>query len=221
MATAKKIATCVGVWCEAFNRPPTAVGFKAAELALAGIGEDLLDAATNAALVASRDFMPTPGQLRELAVTGGIGYAARAERAWLEFDRAVVVHGADRSVSFTDGLINATVRLCGDWQFCCGRVGDDYGVWLKKLFIEPYQRLCVGGAPEDLRLPLVGNLERENAHQFGPAKMREFQKQFPRTNTGQVVSIGTAQPVLLPPSEPAKRIGNRPGEVPQIEFRKV
>lgn len=218
MATPKKIAACIGVLCEAFNRKPTAVVFKAYEIAFNGISDDLLDSATNAALTNAGDFMPPPGKLRELAVTGGIGYEARAERAWLEFDKAVSRHGADSSVSFEDGLINATVRLCGDWVPCCNRIGDDYAVWLRRQFMETYSRLCTGGASESLRQPLMGALWREN--QMWPD---ELLKKLPRVNTGQVVSVGTSQPVLLPPSEAPKPIAitERPSSLPMVEYKKA
>lgn len=217
MATKPKIGACIGVLCEAFNRKPTAATLNAYHIALADVPDELVDAATQAALVSNREFMPTPGQLRELAVTGGIGYESRAERAWLEFDRAVSQHGADHSVSFADGLINATVRLCGDWVFCCGRTGDDYGVWLKRQFVETYQRLCTGGATESLRAPLMGTLWRENV--FFPAGTLA---KFPRANTGQVQAIATAQPVLLPPSEsPQEQLTTLPADVPRIELKRA
>lgn len=222
MATDKKIAAVVAMLCEAFNRKPSAATYKVYEIALAGVSDELLDSAASTAIASNADFMPTPGRLRELALTGGIGYESRAERAWLEFDRAVLGHGADHSVTFADGLINAACRLIGDWKFCCGRAGDDYEIWLRKQFLETYQRLCVDGTNEDLRLPLVGNLERENMLRFGPAQMAEYQKAHPRENCGQVVLIGTKQPVLFPPSKPTPlRVESRPKDVPRIELQRA
>lgn len=216
MATVKKIAACVGMLCEAFNRKPTAATFKAYEIGLAEVSDDLLNDATTTALSGASSFMPTPGQLRELAVTGGIGYQLRAERAWLEFDKAVRHHGADHSVSFADGLINATVRLCGDWVPCCNRTGEDYSSWLRKQFIETYLRLCTGGASESLRQPLMGNLWRENQ-----IWTDELLKKLP-ANCGQVQRVGTSQPVLLPPSAAPKRIeAGRPASLPMVEYKRA
>lgn len=215
MATKNKIAACVGMLCEAFNRQPTSATFKAYEIGLSDTPDELLDIATTAALSASRSFMPTPGQLRELAVTGGIGYESRAERAWIEFDRAVSQQGADKSVSFADGLINATVRLLGDWTFCASQCGDEYAVWLRKAFLETYQRLCTAGASETLRQPLMGNLWRENAG-FPDRILKQL-----KANTGQVVEVDTTQPVLLPPSKAPERITERPATVPMIELKKA
>lgn len=216
MATAKKIAAVVGVLCEAFNRKPSAATFKAYELALRSVSDEMLDVAAGAALVSVREHIPTPGHLRELAVTGGIGYESRAELAWNEFDKAVGHHGPDRSVSFADGLINATVRYLGDWVFCCGRQGDDYKVWLRKSFLETYRRLCLTGASDSLRAPLMGNVWRDNA--IFPDEILEKLA----ANTGQVVVIGTSQPVLFPPGAMPKRVAqDRPADVPQIEFKKA
>lgn len=216
MATTKKIAAVVGVLCEAFNRKPSPATFKAYELAVRGVPDNLLDGAASAALNGTRDFMPTPGQLRELAVTGGIGYESRAELAWIEFDRAVGHHGPDRSVSFSDGLINATVRTLGDWIFCCGRKGDDYAVWLRKSFVETYRRLCLSGASESLRAPLMGNIWRDNSI-FPDEILNKLS-----ANTGQVIAVGTSQPVLLPPGAPPKQVTEeRPANIPQIEFKKA
>jgi hypothetical protein len=216
LASKPKIAAVVGMLCEAFNRKATPATYKAYEVALSDIPDDLLGLAGNATLTSNRDFMPTPGQLRELAVTGGCGYATRAERAWLEFDRAVARHGADHSVSFADGLINATVRTIGDWIFCCGRVGEDYSVWLRKQFIETYMRLCIHGASESLRQPLMGSIWKANV-EFP----NELLDKLPRLNAGQVQAIETRQPVLLPPSETPKQIAQRPTELPRLKLRKA
>lgn len=216
MASKQKIAAVIGVLCEAFNRQPTAATYKAYEIALQDVPDELLDQAGNAALTSTASFMPTPGQLRAMAVTGGISYESRAERAWMEFDKAVGHHGADHSVSFDDGLINATVRLIGDWVWCCERTGDDYTVWLRKAFIETYSRLCVSGATESLRQPLMGRLWRENA-MFGPEHFKNLSE---NVNTGQVVTVATSQPVLLPPTDAPKRV-ERAADVPQLQLKRV
>lgn len=216
MATRQKIGAVVAVLCEAFNRKPSKATFTAYEAALSDVSDELLTKAGNAALVSSREFMPTPGQLRELAVTGGIGYEVRADVAWVEFDRAVSRHGADHSVTFADGLINATVRLIGDWVWCCERTGDDYSVWLRSAFKETYKRLCTGGASESLRQPLMGRLWRENAG-FAAERLATL-----KANTGQVCGITTSQPVLLPPTEsPARIEHSRPNGMPQLQLKKV
>lgn len=220
MAKRKTIVDFVTLLAEAFNRECKDTTFDLYYRVLADVPEERVVAAFNITISSNRQYMPTPGQLRELAVTGGIGYVARAERAWLEFDRAVVREGADHTVSFADGLINATVRLLGDWIFCASRTGDDYGVWLHKLFLETYQRLCQSGAPEDLRQPLMGTLWAENALHYSDEQLAEFTANG--GNVGLPVLVKTSQPVLLPPTEAPKRISAaRPTGVPRIELQKV
>jgi hypothetical protein len=77
-------------------------------------------------------------------------------------------------VSFADGLINATVRLLGDWSFCATRSGDEYAVWLRKQFLETYRRLCTSPVPEHLRQPLIGSMYRQNAMNFSTEEMQQL-----------------------------------------------
>lgn len=216
MASKPKVAMVVAMLCEAFNRKPTKATYMAYEIALSDIGDDSLTEAGNQVLRASSAFMPTPGQLRQLCLTGGTTYAGRAEVAWHEFDRAVGTIGGDKSVSFADGMINATVRLLGGWIQCCEKTGDDYFVWLQKSFKQTYARLCETGASGDLRRALSGRIAKENT--IFPAEILEKLS----ADTGlHPVAIGTSQPVIAPPTDPAKRISERPSSLPKIELKRV
>lgn len=216
MASEKKIAAVVAMLCEAFNRKPTRATFKAYEIALSDIGDESLTEAGNQVLRSSSAFMPTPGQLRQLCLTGGTTYAGRAEIAWHEFDRAVGTIGGDKSITFADGMINATVRLLGGWIQCCEKTGDDYFIWLQKSFKQTYTRLCESGATEELRRALSGRLAKENV--IFPGEILEKLS----ADTGlHPVEVGTSQPVIAPPTDPAKRISERPANIPQIELKKV
>jgi hypothetical protein len=200
MASKPKIAAVVGTLCEAYNRHPTALTFKAYEIALSHVSDDDLDAATTRLLCSPSGFMPTPGQLRQAAVTGGATFEARADIAWHEFDRAVSMEGSDHSVTFDDGIINATVRLLGGWIHCCEKCGDDYFVWLKKSFKETYVRLCNSGRiSEELRRPLTGRTEIANS-QFPDRILGKL-----NAYTGETLRIGTSQPVLAPPVDGSDR----------------
>lgn len=199
MASKEKIAAVVGVMCEAFNRKATPVTFKAYEIALTDIGDESLTEAGNAVLRGTGEFMPTPGQLRQLCLTGGKSYESRADIAWHEFDRAVSLEGADRTVTFADGLINATARLCGGWIRCCEKSGDDYFVWLKKEFKQTYIRLCETGASAEMRGPLTGRLEMANS-----GFPDETLKQLKAYTGAEPVVVGTSQQVIAPPTEPRK-----------------
>ncbi len=216
MASKPKVAMVVAMLCEAFGRHPTKATYMAYEIALSDIGDESLTEAGNRVLRGSASFMPTPGQLRQMCLTGGTTYIGRAEVAWHEFDRAVSAVGGDKSVSFADGMINATARLLGGWIQCCEKTGDDYFVWLQKSFKQTYSRLCETGATEDLRRPLSGRLAKANAI-FPDGILEKLS-----ADTGlHPVEVGTSQPVIAPPSSPRKRVTERPKDVPQIEFKRA
>ena len=111
MASKETIADIVTVLAEAFGRQSSKTMIAAYAMALDDLSDEQVLAAGRSLLRSTREFMPTPGQMREVAVTGGAGAEARCDAAWLVFDKAVRMLGADKSVNFRDGLINATVRL--------------------------------------------------------------------------------------------------------------
>lgn len=214
MASKRKIVEVVGSLCEAFSRKPSEATFAVYEMVLSEVTDEQLDLAGRVALENPGAFMPTPGQLRQFALTGGKTYEARAEIAWHEFDAAVAHHGGDRSVSFADGIINATVRLLGGWVLLCEKTGDDYFVWLPKQFKETYVRLCQSGANAELCGPLGGRLELEN--RIFPDEVLGKLEAY----TGRPLLIKTSQPVIMPPADDRKRIERR-GMVPVIEFKRA
>ncbi len=170
---------------------------------------DVSDAALSKAVdvsIRTRKFLPTPAELRVDALCGGGGFDHRADLAWHEFDKAVAKHGGDHSVSFADGLINATVRLLGGWVPLCEKEGDNYFVWLAKEFKATYVRLCQGPqVSAELRRPLIGRYENEN-RVFSNEQL-EFANPRGNVNLGQVVTVATRQPVLSPPTDRPRLTG--------------
>jgi hypothetical protein len=153
--------------------------------------------AIQAALESPREHPPSPGQLRELALCGPGGYTARAEYAWTEFVEAVETIGADKSISFDDGLTNATVRTLGGWVECCEKTGDEFDKWLRRDFLATYVRFCTAGASEELRQGHVGRLRRMNAG-FSDAELRLL----PNAECGVTVQrVATAVLALAPPAK--------------------
>lgn len=198
----KAVGECVGLLAGSFRVEVDALLLEAYRIGLDGLSPEQIRLATAKVLQGDFEFMPPPGKLRQLASTGGVSFEARADVAWLEFDRTVGAKGGDYSVSFEDGLINATVAMLGGWIFCCEKTGDDYFVWLQKQFKETYVRLC--NAPkvsEELRRPLVGRLEVQNG-----CFPNELLEAMDGVYTGQPLLIRTSQPVMLPPAEGRRRI---------------
>lgn len=113
-----KIITAVVTLCEAFNRTPTKATFAAYEIGLAGITPEAVERAVALCLQRMK-FMPSPAEIREIAVTDGGSYETVAHQAFTVLQDTVRRLGSDYSVNFEDGAINATVRRLGGWQKCC------------------------------------------------------------------------------------------------------
>lgn len=195
------VGECIGMLAGSFRVEVDALLLEAYRIGLDGLTPAQIRLAAASVLQGSFEFMPPPGKLRQLALTGGVSFEARADVAWNEFDRAVAHHGGDHSVTFDDGLINATVNVLGGWILCCEKTGDDYFVWLQKQFKETYVRMCERpDIPAELLRPLTGRIQRANA--AWPTELLEARG----TYTGQVCRVTTQQPVLLPPATPQPRL---------------
>jgi hypothetical protein len=187
----------LAVMLEAFGRRSTPAQQLGYVRAMRGIPLRAAMNAVQAALESPREHPPSPGQLRELALCGPGGYTARAEYAWTEFVEAVETIGADNSISFDDGLTNATVRTLGGWVECCEKTGDEFDKWLRRDFLAAYVRFCTSGASEELRQGHVGRLRRMNAG-YTDAELRLL----PNANCGvEVRKVATAVLALAPPAK--------------------
>jgi hypothetical protein len=204
MATKTKIAATVGMLAEAFGRKLTAAQLKAYEIGLDGVDDDELNRATVVALQQNRQHPPSPGELRAIATgTSTSDSEHRALMAWVEFDKATMKYGGDYSVSFEDGLINATVRICGGWVWCCERQGDDYSVWLKKAFMDTYKGLIGREVATELRMGFTGRIAMANA---GIPRDANGKPVFSGgAYVGQMVDVRSQQPVLLPSYKPEQQ----------------
>lgn len=190
------VAKSVGILAAAFRVEADEALIEAYKIGLHGCPPEKIQRAVALVLQGDHQFMPTPGKLRLLALTGVASIESRADIAWHEFDRAVSHHGGERSVSFDDGLINATVNSIGGWVYCCDKIGDDYFVWLQKQFKEVYCRLCQrGNVGKELRAPLVGRIALSNVGY--PQEQLDGYAAY----TGQIIAVATSQPVLMPPSD--------------------
>lgn len=161
-----KVVAAVAALCEAFGRTPTEATFAAYAIGLAGVAPESVERAAAAALRRCR-FMPSPAELREFAMTGGVGYEALAERAFASLRDAIRRHGADASVNFADSAINATVRRLGGWARCCHTPREEFDKWLRKEFLAAYGNVVRDGASDRERAYLAGGMELENARFVG------------------------------------------------------
>lgn len=218
MASKQKIAAVVAMLCEAFNRKPSAATFKAYEVGLAGLTDEQINQAANAVLTDSGEFMPTPGQLRAMAVTGGVGYESQADTAWALLCLAIDRFGSAKSVNFRDALINATVRFMGGWEFVCQRPVEEFEKWTKKAFLETYVRFMRHGCPTELTGYLIGSNEKANGVWVG----REFGgggKPFELPAPEEVCC--DYQPLLISQENQQPALNSRSAELPKLELKKA
>lgn len=218
MVNKQKIAAIVGMLCEAFNRKPSAATFLAYEIGLDGIADEQLDRAANAVLSGGAEFMPTPGQLRALAVTSGLGIEAQADRAWVVLCKAIDKFGSGRSVNFRDALINATVRFMGGWVFICQRPVEEFEKWTKKDFIAAYSRFMQSGPPAELTGYLIGSCEQANVPWIG----REYGSGYKPFELSAPEDIGCDyEPLVISAAGQKPALNQRPADMPQLQLRKA
>ena len=210
MASHEKTIAVVGMLCEAFRRKASDLTFEAYHLVLRDVTDEQLVAAGRKALLGTGEWMPTAGQLRELALLGGESAESRAAAAYDEFDAAVARYGADKSVSFADGLINATVRALGGWIWCCGREGEAYHTWQRREFLAIYTGLLRNGAGGADTRGFLGRLAMANGADPNLAAGKNCY-------LGQEILIPTRHSVIAGPTE-RKRISGRNG-IPALELK--
>lgn len=214
-----RITAAVATLCEAFNRKPTPATFAAYEIGLKGLSEEQVELATAQALSKCK-FMPVPAELRELAGTGGDSYESMAERAFHVLDKAVTSLGADRSVNFHDGAINAAVRLLGGWQKCCDQPREEFEKWYRKDFIRTYIGVCRNGASEDLRRYHGGRIEQHNDVWVG-RKLRSGITYQPGMFGSGVEAVLPDYVPALPAPEPTRRLADGSHEVIKPELKLI
>lgn len=156
----EQISACVATLCEAVGRKPSKPMYLAYEIGTLGIPVEQIERATTAALQRPDKWMPSPGELRELA--GDVRPADRAAMAFQALKTACSRVGAFRSPDFDDALINATVRNLGGWTRACEMPVSEFDTWYRKDFIEVYQMFCRTGTNPEQDAPLIGESEASN-----------------------------------------------------------
>lgn len=216
MASVKKIATVVAMLCEAFNRKPTTATFKAYEVGLSDVSDEQLNTAANAVLADTAEFMPTPGQLRALALTRGVGYESRADAAWMLLCKAIQKFGGGRSVNFRDGVVNAVVRFLGGWEFVCQRPIEEFEKWTKRDFLAAYTRFMQYGCPPQTTGYLIGSNEKANAGWIG----REYGSGGKPYELPAPEDVGCDyEPLVLSAPKQQPVLNQWPRDVPRLELK--
>lgn len=200
-----RTAVAITALAESFRQTITEPLLLGYQLGLAGIPVDDVERACALALQRCR-FLPVPAELREIAVTGGTGYASVAAHAFVTLQRAVARLGEDRSVCFEDGAIHATVRRLGGWRRACLLDAGEFDKWYKRDFIEAYTRVIRDGCRPDELAYLPGQLELKNAPLFGKALPGGGTYDAERHGGGAPAAIPARYRVIHASPEPTPRI---------------
>jgi hypothetical protein len=208
------VGRAVGILSSTFRVEADEMLLEAFTIGLEGCDPSQIAAAVGAVLRSNVDYMPTPGKLRELAVSSGSGFEAIAAAAWECLNRGITAVGSSGSPNFTDGLINATVRHLGGWERVCGMTDEEFEKWYRKDFERIYLQFLRNGVAADQCGYLVGSIERENARWHGqqiPANGKVYQLPDPIS-----VDAPYKPQVLALPAPKRTAV-----ELPRIEFRPI
>lgn len=162
MTDDERFANAITALVESYRQKASAGLYHGYRLGLGGIAIKSVEKACCLALQRSK-FMPSPAELRELALTGGTSYESAAQLAFVSLRREVRRLGSDGSVWFSDGAIHATVRRLGGWRACCDQPRSQFDVWYRKSFLATYISILREGASPDECRYLSGRLEAHNA----------------------------------------------------------
>lgn len=158
------------------------------------LGDLPIEAVERACLKAIRQcrFAPVPAELRQLA--GEASPSDAAARAWDSVNAAIDQVGTYRGVSFSDPIINATVRHLGGWKSFGDRSVEEFEKWLRKDFLSVYEGFLRTGIDAHAARSLGGIGDAKNAIEFDCQTKR---------------AVATAL-----------RLEARPSDVPRVEFQK-
>jgi hypothetical protein len=104
-------------------------------------------------------FMPTPGEIRQLA--GAPGASQRAIRAWVLVRQAIRQHGMYESVDFDDPAVNAAVRAVGGWISLCTADTEELDRFRGREFEKAYEGFTRSGVLPREAAALEGMHARE------------------------------------------------------------
>lgn len=215
---AAEVAKCIGTLASVFNFECDELAVEAYRMGLEGVASSAIRKAT-AAILQSPDwkFMPKPGELRSLALTGGQKPEQLTDAAWVALGKAIDRYGSTKSVNFHDAMLNATVKILGGWPRCCQMGVEEFEKWFRKDFVNTYTRFLLHGCPQDLSGYLIGTVERENGQWVGVPCLREGKVyQLPSPEDVDVHYV----PLLASP--PAReQLTHRPENLPRLELKKA
>lgn len=179
------VAAYVAMLCEAYGRTPTKATYMAYEAGLSGLDRQQIKSACLASLQQSRKFMPTPGELRELATTGGVTYESQAILAFEKLESAL----NENKPSLMPPLVSAVVRQLGGFDVLAAMPLSEFNTWKRKEFIAAFVSLAKEN-PERLAV-LAGPTSEIGKALFEPMRIpnREETRAIEDKNRQAILSL--------------------------------
>ena len=169
---AQEASQLLTVLSSTFNRELDEAGLTGYLMGMEDIPVSAIRTAVSRAIREQR-FMPTVAELRRLA--GEMDPEARAITAWACVRDQIGKVGAYRSITFTDGAINAAIRQLGGWVHLCEQTTEALDRTISHQFKKSYGALIQYGMNEELAAPLFGICDQTNGHRglkdMGPARV--------------------------------------------------
>lgn len=158
----EKFSELVTELFDAYGRNRTAAAVKGWARAMQGLSWGQIEYGFQRAM-AECEELPAPAQVRKLALGCDKDTAVKA---WEVAVRAVSAVGYVKGVNFQDATINATLRAMGGWPKFCNSFNREKEAFVKREFLETYQRWTARTDEESGR-PLRGDGEHARIANVG------------------------------------------------------
>lgn len=159
MASNEQIDQCLAALAVAyphhFKQSGTAIDFARGiyHRILSDVDGALLESATMQWLSTARPFHPSPGELRDLALTLVSGDEKSADEAWIEVLEAIRRIGSYGKPQWSNDLIERTVKAFG-WMELCMTETDQMS-YARDSFMKIYKAQAARRHDDNLMLPNV------------------------------------------------------------------
>jgi len=148
----ERFAVAVGALFVTCGVDATEARLRAYWIGLGDLPMSSIEGACNRAIREAKR-LPVPAELRELAGVARPDDAAI--EAWRVVEKASAL-GSYRSVDFSDGLINATIRSLGGWPAILARSPEEFDKWVRRDFLATYGAFARTGVSAEAKAPLPG-----------------------------------------------------------------
>ena len=156
----RRFAETIGALYEFHDKELSQVKLRVWRLALEDLPVESVEQAA-VKLLRESPYLPKPNEIREIALSRGVSMQQRIDAAWETLDAALRSNSYDRSLMFSDPVINAAARSLGDLRTMCTTPDREWHTWSKKRFAEAYATYAATPPTPYQCRPLGGQLGGE------------------------------------------------------------